>query len=336
MPIDIQPSTIFYEALPKHKAELINGRLYVGGSLAKSAMALGYMVRGLGARYVADLVPEALLRDAVIEAYGRPAGNPPAMADFSPVSPSGYTVQRLASDLRMGLFMQGLDVWGGTMPVKLGDDVFMPDIYVLLPENRCRLHEYHLEGAPDLAIEVVAPFMRPFDFGTRLDRYAAAGLPEVWMLDWERHTFEPLALVDGIFEKIPVEHEIFVSRTIPGLTVRHQNLFDTAGQFGTRPSDVFEVSPALKRNPTRASGHADAYHYTSMPFSPRFDSDPVNITFDEYISWGGEVKFEMMDGVPVFGGGEQTTREWLALLIMTLGVVEAVKYLPKEDWSDVL
>ena len=158
----ISSSTTFYEALPKHKAELVDGQLYIGGSLAKSAMALGYMVHRLGARYVADLVPEALLRDAVIEVYGKPGGSAPAMADFSPVSPSGYVVQRLANDLRMELFMQRLEVWGG------------------------------------------------------------------------------------------------------------------------------------------------------------------------------EVKFEMMDGVPVFGGGDQTTREWLALLIMTLGVVEAVKYLPKEDWSRVL
>jgi hypothetical protein len=31
----------FHDSLPKHKAELIDGQLYIGGSLAKSAMMLG-------------------------------------------------------------------------------------------------------------------------------------------------------------------------------------------------------------------------------------------------------------------------------------------------------
>ena len=60
----MKESMRFYEALPKHKAELVDGQMYIAGSLAKSAMALGYMVEKLGAAYVAELVPKDLLRDA--------------------------------------------------------------------------------------------------------------------------------------------------------------------------------------------------------------------------------------------------------------------------------
>jgi len=69
---------------------------------------------------------------------------------------------------------------------------------------------------------------------------------------------------------------------------------------------------------------------------PRVGLHPVAITFPEFISWGGEVKFEMINGKPIFGGGEATTMEWLGLLMMTLGLIETVKYLPKEAWSEVL
>jgi hypothetical protein len=62
---NMKASMRFYEALPKHKAELVDGQLLIGGSLAKSAMALGYMLAHLGAAYVADMVPKDLLRDAV-------------------------------------------------------------------------------------------------------------------------------------------------------------------------------------------------------------------------------------------------------------------------------
>ncbi len=45
---------------------------------------------------------------------------------------------------------------------------------------------------------------------------------------------------------------------------------------------------------------------------------------------------KMIDGKPVFGGGYETTKEWLGLLMMTLGVRETVKYLPEGKWLEVL
>jgi len=327
----------FYEALPKHKAELVGGQMYIGGSLAKSAMMLGYMVEKLGAEYVAKLVPEDLLRDAVIEVYGKSGEPAPPMADFSPMAPWHYRPQKVASDLRMGLFIQNAYAWGGTTAIKLGDDVFMPDVYIIKNENNHRLHESYLDGRPDLAMEVVTPYMRPFDFGIRLERYAAAGLPEVWMLDFEKRTFEPLVLKGGRFEKAPVENEVFASTSIPGLTVQHSKMFDSVEEFGMKPLEIFEVPQSLQKQKLRFNRddeHELGWH--SIPFAPRLALGPVKITFEEFISWGGEVKFEMMDGKPIFGGGYETTKEWLGLLMMTLGLVETVKYLPGEAWSKVL
>ena len=331
----MKESLRFYEALPKHKAELVDGQMYIGGSLAKSAMTLGYMVEKLGAAYVAQLVPKDLLRDAVIEVYGNPAKPIARMADFRPVEPYHYLVQKVATDLRMGLFMQDVDAWGGTMAVKLGEDVFMPDVYVVKNENNHRLHESYLEGPPDLAIEVVTPYMRDFDFGLRLARYAAAGLPEVWMLDYEKRSFESMRLEGGRFVPMPIEGEVHASSSIPGLTVLHSKVFDSVEEFGIEPLQIFEVPESITQQKHRFDGENEL-GWGSVPFAPRLDLAPVAITFEEFISWGGEVKFEMADGKPIFGGGHQTTQEWLGLLMMTLGLAETVKYLPPEEWSKVL
>ncbi len=86
----MRESLRFYDALPKHKAELVDGKMYIAGSLAKSAMALGYMVEKLGADYVADLVPKDLLQNAVIEVFGKPNQPIVKMADFSSAEPYHY------------------------------------------------------------------------------------------------------------------------------------------------------------------------------------------------------------------------------------------------------
>lgn len=327
----MRESMRFYEALPKHKAELVDGKLVIGGSLEKSAMMLGYMVEKLGAAYVAELCPKELLQAAVIETFSKQPVS--KLADFTPVEPNYYPTQKMASDLRMGLFMMEANAWGGTMGVKLGEDVFMPDVYILKKSSAHRLKDYYLDGAPDLIIEVVTPYMRPFDFGLRLDKYALAGLPEIWMIDFESRQFEPMVLEDGKWVKCKLTGDTFKSVTIPGLTVQHVKLFDGTESFGMMPLQIFEVPDEIKNGRGLRFSEEEG---TEAPFAPRLDLGPVPMTFEEYISWGGEVKFEMFDGKPVFGGGYETTKEWLGMLMMTLGVAETVKYLPAGEWSNVL
>jgi len=273
----------------------------------------------------------------VIEVYGNPTKTQPVLADFTPLEVGYYPPQKLATDLRMGLFRkEGIFVSGGTVGIKLGEDVFMPDIYVLKNENVARLKDYYLEGIPDLIIEVVHPYMRPFDFGRRLEKYAAAGLPEVWMLDYEKRSFEPMILKNGTYEKQAISGKWYASTNIEGIKVAHEKLYDSAKAFGIQIVDIFEVAVPNATTEQMRFGNLGGCEYGSVPFNPRLDLVPVPITFPEFISWGGEVKFEMIDGKPLFGGSDETTKEWLGLLMMTLGMKETVKYLPKEEWSRVL
>jgi Uma2 family endonuclease len=321
----MHPSFRFYDALPKHKAELVDGKLYVGGSLRKSAMALGFMVERLGRAYVEDICPKGLLENALIEVYGRPGAGKEPLADFEPVDIPYNRPQKLATDLRLSLFDKpGLFVSGGSTAIKLGADAFMPDVYLLKPEKMDRLTDYYFDGAPDLIMEVSHPYMREFDYGLRMERYAAAGVPEVWMLDYEKRTFEPFVLADGAYQLQHTSEAWYVSRSIPELRVQHERFYDTAASPGLQISDIFDLS--LPPSESGKIRFRKGYGYGDLPFAPRLDLDPVPISVQEYFSWGGEVKFELVDGKPLFGGGYETTREWLGLLLMTLGVKEAVKY----------
>ena len=116
----------------------------------------------------------------------------------------------------------------------------------------------------------------------------------------------------------------------------HQKICNADKAFGMSPLQIFEVPTDLQKQPSHFDSEDDDLGWGSVPFAPRLDLQPVRITFEEYISWGGELKFEMIDGKPLFGGSDQTTREWLGLLMMTLGVSETVKYLPPKDWATVI
>jgi Uma2 family endonuclease len=63
----------------------------------------------------------------------------------------------------------------------------LPDLMVILNEHRARITEQRVEGTADLVIEVVEPESAERDRGMRFDEFAAAGVPEYWIID----PFEP-------------------------------------------------------------------------------------------------------------------------------------------------
>ena len=63
-----------------------------------------------------------------------------------------------------------------------------PDIVVLLNEHLARLESVRVRGAADLAVEIISPDSVTRDRKVKLAEYAAAGLPEYWVVDpRERH-----------------------------------------------------------------------------------------------------------------------------------------------------
>jgi Uma2 family endonuclease len=70
--------------------------------------------------------------------------------------------------------------------MKLGRSYREPDIQLTTQKNLHRLSEYMLDGAADIAIELVIQESRATDLGDKFLEYEAAGVQEYWAIDCER------------------------------------------------------------------------------------------------------------------------------------------------------
>jgi Uma2 family endonuclease len=71
----------------------------------------------------------------------------------------------------------------------------MPDLQFYRCENRPVGQPKGLErGRPDLVVEIISPSSRSKDRVRKLEDYAALGVPEYWLVDPEKRTFERLVL----------------------------------------------------------------------------------------------------------------------------------------------
>ncbi len=76
------------------------------------------------------------------------------------------------------------DVWLAPSDVRLDRDDFtmvQPDLFVVC--SREYDHPNRLEGAPDLAVEILSPSTRSKDMGLKLFKYWNAGVREYWVVD---------------------------------------------------------------------------------------------------------------------------------------------------------
>jgi hypothetical protein len=318
----------FYDALPKRKVELVGGKMLVAGDLGKSAMMMASIIEGYGAEYVAQLIPKNVLLDAMAEVFGRP--ETASMADFSRVEPYFHAAQWVFH-LKMSLWEKGdFSVCGSDMMIRLGENAFAPDLYFVKTENAYRQFDYFLDGAPDLIFEVSMPFTRDFDKNVRLPKYAVAGVPEIWLADWKKKTFQILLLENGQYQPVLIKNDVWQSASFPNIWVSIKDIFEN-------PSTAIQVKNAPEtRQKKRFRSENQPFNVDLVPFSPQIEVNPVSIQFQEFIAWGGEIKFEYMENKPIFGGGDRTTLEYLGLLLMTLGAKEAVRCLPKADWERVV
>jgi hypothetical protein len=72
-----------------------------------------------------------------------------------------------------------------------------------------------------------------------------------------------------------------------------------------------------------------------LPFDPRPELEPRPLRFEEFASWCGRAKFEMIDGKPLIDG-RQGTRNVLGMLLRTFGLAEAVTVLHPSAWVTAL
>jgi hypothetical protein len=80
----------------------------------------------------------------------------------------------------------------------LGEDVLVPDIAGWRRERMPGIPKgVAFTVAPDWVCEVLSPATRRLDLGPKRERYAAAGVGHLWLVDPVRRTLDAFALRDG-------------------------------------------------------------------------------------------------------------------------------------------
>lgn len=93
----------------------------------------------------------------------------------------------------------GAEALFASLPIRLGPNTLRePDIVLMLPEHRHRIHEQYWER-PDMVIEVVSPKNRATDLRDKRREYAQAGIPECWIVDPQSKTVTVLKLSGEIY-----------------------------------------------------------------------------------------------------------------------------------------
>jgi len=87
-----------------------------------------------------------------------------------------------------------------------------PDLVYVSNERLGIIVERGIEGAPDLAVEILSPSTRRRDRGIKMRRYAASGIPHYWIVDPPSQTLEAYEVREQGYER--------VGRYGPGSTFR--------------------------------------------------------------------------------------------------------------------
>ncbi len=73
----------------------------------------------------------------------------------------------------------------------------MPDVVVVLASAVGRTKNLVAPADVALVVEVISPGSRDRDLGVKRKEYAAAGIPDYWIVDREARTLTVLSLADG-------------------------------------------------------------------------------------------------------------------------------------------
>jgi Uma2 family endonuclease len=115
-------------------------------------------------------------------------------------------------------------------PVYLNEKKYRePDVCFMRGINAQRRNKKFWVGA-DLVVEVISESNRDHDFQTKMHDYAAAGIPEYWIIDPEQNTVHIHRLIEGgytLHGKFEIG-AIATSPLLPGLSVDVAELFRQA------------------------------------------------------------------------------------------------------------
>ncbi len=100
-------------------------------------------------------------------------------------------------------------------------NVYQPDLLFVRKENLAIVEEHGIEGAPDLAIEILSKTTSKYDLGIKRSVYARTGVEELWIVDPARRTVALYRLADQPDTPIATYRakQKFTSEVLPGLVI---------------------------------------------------------------------------------------------------------------------
>jgi len=332
----------------ERRIELTDGHLTVGGSAAATRLVLQELLQRCSLQELVNLGGEAWLEAAHLA---------PARASVQ-AEEAGFPYARhygLLQRLTLPLYaLFGGDPWllyTRDIVVKLAQDALTPDVFVTVRDARTPMRAYYLEGPPVLVLEVV-PGGSPARELFRLGCFERHGVPEVWWLDVRAERAIVFTRSGACYRARVQRRGWLESRHLPGLVLN----LDEAWQPGWDPPltvrlGAYEVRDALPsasppkevlaelrgaalgalaevvREPPQ--GHAEV-KYGDLPFAPRVGLAPGPVSFEAFISWAPEAKFEVMGGELVVGSFEGSL-QLLGMLLMNAGRAGAWPLLTAEQ-----
>ena len=126
------------------------------------------------------------------------------------------------------------EVWTAPLDVRLSVDTALQPDLIFISNARARIiQENWIEGAPDLAVEVLSPSTAAYDRSTKLPIYAEAGVAEVWLIDSQAKTVQVLRLHGKKYfvEATLAGGQVLTSTLFPGWQLPLTDLFDFRGRF---------------------------------------------------------------------------------------------------------
>ena len=108
-------------------------------------------------------------------------------------------------------------------------NVYQPDLLFILKENLSIIEEHGIEGAPDLAIEILSKSSSKYDLGPKRSVYARTGVEELWIIDPPKRTLALYRLAENPDTPIATykAKQKFTSTLLPGLTIDLVDVFSS-------------------------------------------------------------------------------------------------------------
>src|SRR5947209_2719065 len=99
------------------------------------------------------------------------------------------------------------------------ENVFEPDVVVVLNAHLNIVAAKKITGAPDLVVEIASPSTATYDRLIKYEQYAQAGVAEYWIVKPTTRTVEVMVLEGGKYRSLGVfrGQEILPSQVIPAL-----------------------------------------------------------------------------------------------------------------------